>query len=41
MRSKVPSKDKQSGFVTMIVCLVLMLVVVIFFAYKTVSQAQH
>lgn len=33
-------QDRQSGFITMIVMLILMLVVVIYFAYKTVSQAQ-
>lgn len=33
--------NRQSGFVTMIVMLVLMLVVVIYFAYKTVAQAQQ
>lgn len=35
------SKNKQSGFVTMIVMLVVILAVVILLAYKTVSQAQQ
>lgn len=34
------SQKHQSGFIPMIIMLVLMLVIVIYFAFQTVSKAQ-
>jgi hypothetical protein len=33
--------SNQDGFITMIVCLVLIVATVLYFAYQHVSQAQH
>ena len=36
-----PPRNKQSGFITLIFVLAVVLMAVIFVAYKTVSQAQQ
>ncbi|HEY4160872.1 MAG TPA: hypothetical protein VGM08_02300 [Candidatus Saccharimonadales bacterium] len=31
----------QNGFIPMLICLALLIVTVVYFAYRVVSQAQH
>jgi len=41
MRRRPPKKGSQSGFIPMIIMLVLMLAIVIWFSYTRVLQAQQ
>jgi len=34
-------KNNQNGFIPMIICLILIIVGVLYFAYHHVAQAQH
>lgn len=38
---KLTQKTNQSGFITMIVCMVLIVLAVLYLAYHQVARAQH